>query len=227
MSLMQSLEETIGKGGTVHIYAVSRLYNKSPTAWEATLRKLEGAREIMLAQYAPLRHAIRSELLRPGTGDGVLQKQLAKMKDAPSQRAVCDKSRHAFRVFCSTVRPLIVNLVEDYLRTEYHPPSVLYEGIQLEGRFHLKVEDTRGATKLIYLHASEWDDDETRAFIELLTILAEEQHCGSRGMVWFIDLVDGAVQPVPRTYKRVRKELVRTSQLLSRFESLMRFGNGA
>jgi hypothetical protein len=200
----------------MHIYLISRLHGKTPTTWERTLRELEKARSVMLAQYAPLRHAILQEVTHTGSGQQVLDRGLAGMSTKPGQQTVVRKSQDAFDVFCVLVKPRVKSLVEDYLRPSYAPAPVQFAGEDLEGRFHAAIDDEEGTRRHVYLHAASWTEEEVIAFVELLSIVAEQRHGSAREAVWFVDLTRGRIVYPPKNYKRLRQGLGKTVALLGR-----------
>jgi len=201
----------------MHIYVVSRLFGKTPAAWEGTLQQLEKARPVMLAQYAPLRNAVVGELRHTGSGQAILDRGLSGMAATRSQLTIARKSQEAFEDCCGLLKPVVRRVLADYLRPDYAPTPVAFAGELLSGRFHATVEDTGGDARHLYIQAASWSDDETKAFRELLAILAEERHGSPRSAVWFVDLGRGEISRLPAAYKRLRSDLEKTVKLMARF----------
>lgn len=192
------------------IQVFSRLVNRPAQAWEAVFRELEKSREVMLAMYAPLRSAINHELKYPGSGARRLERMLRNFGSSPSSMTVKQKSRAAFQVFKVELLPSIEKILEDYVDDVSGTKTIPLDGLRLFGSFHFKALMKDGTTKLVYAHASDWDEGQTKVFVELLAMLAEAGYGMSREAVLFLDLNVGKVRTVSSTYKRMR-EFIRTA----------------
>lgn len=198
----------------MHIYVVSRLFNKPPGAWLGSLQRMERGSGVMRAVYAPLRNAIVQELKHPGSGAQLLHSKLGGPMPSASQLRIRDKSFDAFSTFLAKFRPEIRSVKESYLSSAYRPGPVQFDGHRLEGRFHMAVETNDGKTKYVYVHASEWDESEVGSFLELLAIIAAKRHNAPRRDVWFMDLARGQILRPQGSHWKLQRELAKTISLL-------------
>lgn len=198
----------------MHIYVISRVHGKSPTKWRQTLAQLRRSREYFPLPYAPLRLALASELRQVGSGEQVLEAGLANLHNRPQGATIRDRSRAAFRNFVAQFRPQIDRLEEDYTLPRSAVDPITYSGHQLRGSFHFRVRDNEGNSRLVFAHASGWDEQEVDAYLELLTLISEERHAGNRDDVWFLDLYNNRRIPTRTPFRRRRQALLSTMELL-------------
>lgn len=199
----------------MNIYAVSKLVRRPPSLWMSTLRSMERGREIMRAQYTPLKQAIVEDLEKPGTGTEQLRTRLfSEEPTTPAAASVRERSLAAFAVFQERFRPRIARLLENYTSPDYQPAPVEFHGHLLEGRFHMAIETPRGETKYVYLHASEWSSEVIEPFLELLAVIAEKRHGADRSAVWFFHLGKGQILTPKKAFRKTRKDLEKVISLL-------------
>lgn len=208
----------------MHISVISELYKVSPAKWLAHLQALDEAKSVMVSLYAPLRLAIIAELNTRGAGKKALEKYLEVRGGSKLMRSVATTSRHAFARFVEDALPQIKALDADFLVPSYRPLNVMWEGFELQGKFHFSYVDVDRKVRFAYVNAAAWGDEKKTAFIELLTIIGEKRYSIKREQVVLIDLVGDQTFRVPKkTHSRIREELKKTLELMSVVQNLSRY----
>jgi hypothetical protein len=203
----------------MHVYHISRLYQKPASTWERILKEINEKREFLPKQYSPLRNAIVAEIQNAGAGRQLLESGLAAMSEQRNHDTICEKSRTALTNFIAQIRPQISYLHQNYLDPGYTAPPVTFEAHGVKGRLHACAITTNGERAYLYLHPSEWSKDETEAFIELLAIIGEIRHGCPREQIWFVDLQKGEIIKPKQSFKKIRQRLKDTMNLLARLVS--------
>lgn len=202
---------------SLHIYLFSRLFRQSATRWLSTIKRVEADEDYLVKQYFPLRSALNREVGRPGSGEKNLSDMLAERSDTSTNRTITANSNAYLEGFRAFLLPQIERVIEDYVNGPSKTRTFMLGGVLCAGQLHAKVRLKDGATKLLYYHPSDWKDTEIEAFLELLTILAEEAYGLTRNDIWFVDLARQEIIKPRVNYINVRKELTNTAQLWERF----------
>lgn len=194
----------------MHIYQISRLYQRPVGKWLNILKSVDARKDFMPKQYIHLRLAIVAEVNRYGSGKPILDAGLALESKAKNHKTICDNCRKAFGNFCNQVSGEIESLSENYLLPTYRPDPIEFEGHPITGKFHFSATCKKGNLIYAHLHPSRWTKDETESYLEILTIIAEKRHGLTRENVWFIDLQKGEVIRPKASYVTVRRQLKET-----------------
>jgi hypothetical protein len=200
----------------VHIQVLSRLFRREAPAWEAEIKAAADGRDVMWSLYRGLRRAISAEMNVSGSGPETLERFLRRLASTPSNDTVRRKSRAALDLFEREILPHILLVEQDFVADEIQFAPVQFGGVLLKGGFHalLSYRDLR--PKLVYFHASEWTENQTQSFVELLTIIAEDRHGMSREDVLFLDLAQNKVIKPAVRFERLRRELIKTARHYAR-----------
>jgi hypothetical protein len=206
----------------VHIYPLSRLVHASAASWEAELRKIEEGKLHAYRYYLPLREAVVSYCKSKG------KKRDSIMLDMQSSAAAISASRganpvkdnlSAFDIFEEHFYPRVSLFGQSLLRDE-SKSGCAFEGLILSGLPHFTVVDEGGTTRYVYLHASKWDDDDLKAYLELLSIIIENRFGGSADTLWCMDLRTGK-DVKWKSSSRIRARCMNASRLYVRLIEAM------
>ncbi len=217
---METLTKKPVNGQEIHIYEVGRLFRQGATRWNSYLKEMEESRDFMLAIYAPLRSAINVEMSRPGLGKRILDRGLKKLEGMKNYDSVATTSKSAFEIFKTQILPTLSSIDEDFVNGSATNSSFIFGDHVVKGGFHARVTTKEGEKLLLYFHPSKWSEDHQTAFIELLTVMAENVFGFDRSQVRFVDIREGLVVKPSKTYKAVRKELESTIKLIARFKTV-------
>lgn len=92
--------------------------------------------------------------------------------------------------------------------------AVDFGKVQLIGGPHFSVLDAKGQEEYVYLHPSQWTDEQIAAFCELLTLVLERRYNSGARNLWFLDLREGERVPWPRSKKLIRRKCERAAEFL-------------
>jgi hypothetical protein len=190
----------------VHIYTLSRLVYAPAAEWERRIREIEKGRKKAYAYYQPMREAIVAYCAASGKGmDRIVARMLTQARDQPRSRGQKPEADNlnAFEVFVARCYPKIGKFVRGLLRKP-HGLGVSFEGVSLHGTPHLEVTDANGEAHYVFLHASEWKEDQIKAYLELLGVVVEKTFGSQGDSIWHMNLRSGSVA-THRSSKRVRR----------------------
>jgi hypothetical protein len=198
----------------VHIYEFSRLVSAPAGSWLRILRRLEEDRPWISRYYEPLRVGAVA-LCRPNAKSfdsvrAMVERLARTVKAAPHQDPVTDNLR-AFDCFASVFRPQVGEFVRDFLASSN--PLTIFEGIALKGAPHMQVRDLKKRNRFVFLYASNWEESELRAYLELLTIVIEDKYRGKASDLWCMNLRDGELVEWKKSAKLIRRSCVEAAQL--------------
>jgi len=108
---------------------------------------------------------------------------------APGQDPETDNLR-AFGIFETSCYPKIAKFVRGLLRKP-QGPGVPFEGVFLFGTPHFEVTDRNGESRYVFLQASDWKEDEVKAYLELLAVVVEKGFGESASSIWHMNLRTG------------------------------------
>lgn len=176
----------------VHIYPLSRLVHASPAAWERHLKEIEQGKRIAFNYYHPLREAVavhcRSGGSRYSEALSVIDAKAPAVVAGPTADPLGD-NRKAFESFIANFYPRIGSFKRILSHTEGR--SCPFEGVRLVGSPHYIVTDLSGADRCVVLLASQWEEGETRAYLELLAVILREVYGAGPKSLWCMDLRRG------------------------------------
>lgn len=178
---------------TVHIYPLSRLVHASPGSWENQLRSIEEGKLHAYRYYLPLREAVVAYCKSRGKKlDPILQRLSVSASAVPAGRGAnpVKDNRDGFDVFTADFYPRMSHFGQSFLR-EDAKLGCLFEGAHLGGLPHFSATDSKGDTRYVYLHASKWDEDDLKAYLELLSVIVEGKFGAPPASIWCMDLRTG------------------------------------
>lgn len=177
----------------VHIYPLSRLVHASAGAWESELRSIEEGKLHAYRYYLPLREAVVAYCKTGGKKRDQILNQLSISASAVGAARGANPlkdNRAGFDVFVSNFYPRIGAFGQSFLR-EDTKQGCAFEGVALGGLPHFSTTDNKGNTRYIYVHASKWDDEDLKAYLELLAIIIREKLDAPSTSLWCMDLRTG------------------------------------
>ncbi|MCZ7608071.1 MAG: hypothetical protein M5U25_18825 [Planctomycetota bacterium] len=206
----------------VSIYTVSRTHGKSLNKWAKILKEIEEQAPYRGQSYAPFRAAVVSLLQGNEEAENLINDGFEQMMASASARwqqrivrSMWTKSVESFGRFSEELAERFGRVHEVYEQpgnTNY----VNFEDVPIKGRFHFSA-DFDDNQSFVYMVGGAWDVEQTGAFVELLSVIAEEAHDANRQDVLLIDLAlqDPLVRPKTNA-KRLRKELLNEARNLRR-----------
>jgi hypothetical protein len=207
---------------TVHIYPLSRLVHASAGSWESQLNSIEEGKIHAYRYYLPLREAVVSYCKSRGKRvDEILRRLTVSASAVTAGRGAnpVSDNRAAFEVFVDNFHPRIAHFGQSFLR-EDAKLGCAFEGVRLAGLPHFSANDSKGETRYVYLHASKWDEDDLKAYLELLSVIVGDKFDAPSTSIWCMDLRTG------KDYKwkssaRVRTKCVNAARLYARLIDAM------
>jgi hypothetical protein len=95
-----------------------------------------------------------------------------------------------------------------------------FEGVRLGGLPHFGAKDFRGEMRYVYRHASKWDEDDLKAYLELLSIIVADKFDAPATSIWSMDLRTGKDYKW-RSSARMRARCVNAARLYARLIEAM------
>ncbi len=203
----------------VHIYTLSRLVHAPAGAWERKIEEIEQGREKAYAYYQPVREAVIAYCAAKGKGrDKIVSRMLAEARSRPHGRGQNPERDNlaAFETFEVKCYPKIGSFVRSLLRMP-QGAGVRFGDIFLQGAPHLHVTDKEGQDRYVFLHPSNWTEDDLKAYLELLSVTVESFGEPSSS-IWHMNLRSGLVSKY-RSSKRVRRRCVDAARHYARIFS--------
>jgi hypothetical protein len=205
----------------VHIYPLSRLVHASAGSWESQLRAIEENKLFANRYYAPLRAGVIA-YCRKGTPKyeqtlGFVTRQASLVKAPRGSDPVKDNVA-AFSTFVNKFHTRIGTFGQSFLRDELKGSA--FEGVRLLGLPHFSVADSNGRNRYVYLHASKWSDDDTKAYLELLSIVVQDRFGAGPDSLWCMDLRTGCDLRW-RNSAQVRRRCANAARLYARLISAL------
>ena|SRR5579872_6331283 len=205
----------------VHILPLSKLVHASPTQWEKVLREIEEGKVRAYKYYLPLREAIVVFCRKGGHDrDRIVSQMVARARANGAKRGeTCARDNEAaFRVFESDFFPKIHSFKRDFLRDDH--PGCAFANLAIFGHPHLEVVDRKKKDRLVVLHAADWDHDELRSYLDLLSVIVEKRFGKDAEALWCMNLRTGREEKV-RPSIRLRSKCETAARLYSRFIEAM------
>lgn len=196
-----------------HIYLLSRLAFADATDWQKILKELRQGRKNMFWSYKPLRSGAFRMASRNAPDSTSIYGDVSNL----AMKAGGDRCRkanvQALQQFETIFLPDIAKAQSSFM--ESPEPLVDFGPIQLVGGSHFSVLDTKSQRKFVYLQPSAgWQERETEAFCELLTVTVESRYGGTARDVWFLDLREGKRVRWNASKKSVRKKCEKAAEFL-------------
>jgi hypothetical protein len=202
------------KKPVVHIYTLSRLVHAPAGGWERRIEELEEGRDKAYAYYQPMREAVIAFCAAEGKGrEKIVSRMLAEARSRPHGRGQNPErdNLRAFETFEDSCYSKIGSFVRSLLRSP-HGLGVPLDGILLQGAPHFQVTDKEGETRYVFLHASNWTEENLKAYLELLSFVVETTFGAPATSIWHMNLRSGRVSKY-RSSKRVRQRCVDAARL--------------
>ena len=206
----------------VHIYPLSRLVHAAAAEWENELRAIEEGKKYAFGYYLPLREAVVTYCRNDGKRRDQIVKQmtaLALSMGGIRGAEAANANDNAFRVFETSFFPRITRFHESFLHTDFKA-GCPFEGVTLLGLPHLRVTDDKGGSRYVHLHAAQWEPEDLKAYLELLSVIVENRFKKHADAIWCMDLKSG------RDFKwqsrpRMRTKCVKAARLYARLIKAM------
>lgn len=191
----------------LHIYQFSQLVHANPARWERLLQRMENDKDKAYKYYQPMREAV-ARLCGMGIAKRAqiyarLLTDAQNIRPGKGQNPVQDNIR-AFEAFEQHFLPLINKVVRSLLR-EDQQGGIAFEGMSITGYPHLEVEDKHGKTRFVFLYPSNWEDDDLKAYLEMLSEIVRERFNADAKSIWCMGLRGGKTitwKPSKRVHAR-------------------------
>jgi hypothetical protein len=202
---------------TVHIYLLSKLAFADVTDWRRIMRDLRGGRKGMFWSYKPLREGAYRMVAKEDPDIAAIYADVASL----AERAGGDRCRRAnvsaLKTFESSFLPKIQGAGTSFMSGAEQP--VDFGEVRLIGGPHFSVHDIDGDERYVYLHPSNWKEEEVYAFCELLTVVLEGRWDANARDVWFLDLRSGQRVRWNTSKKLVRRKCRQAAEFLVALQS--------
>jgi len=196
----------------IHIYTLSRLVFADVTDWQKILKDLRKGRTNMFWSYKPVREAA-FEMASQKDAD---RESIYANAGTSAQKAGGERCRKAnlaaLQKFEDTFLQQIGKAKSNFMQGGN--PPVDFGEVQLLGGPHFSIATVDGSEKFVYLHPSNWTDEETTAFCELLTVVVENKFNATAKDIWFLDLRTGVRMPWNSSKKLVRRKCEKAAAFL-------------
>lgn len=206
----------------VHIYPLSKLVHAFPGDWENLLKAIEGGKVRAYTYYQPLREAVVMYCRSKGKRyDDILHDLVRRANEMPAPKGAdpAKDNSAAFESFVQNFHPRIARFEKSLLKTDSEN-GCIFAGVRLLGSPHFVVTDESGKERYVFLHASKWDDDDLKAYVELLAMIVESRFGKSSDSIWCMDLRNGTDLKWRRS-SRVLGRCEKAATLYSRFVAAM------
>ena len=193
----------------VHIYTLSRLVHAPAGRWERKIEEIEKGRDKAYGYYQPMREAVIAYCAAKAKGrDKIVTRMLVDARTRPHGRGQDPEKDNlaAFEIFETKCYPKIGAFVSSLLRRP-QGSGVAFEDIFLQGAPHFHVTDKSGEDRYVFLHPSNWAEDDLKAYLELLSVTVEKSFGEPPTSIWHMNLRSGLVSKY-RSSKRVRQRCV-------------------
>jgi hypothetical protein len=125
----------------------------------------------------------------------------------------------AFGVFVENFYPEIAKFHKSFLGGE-GMGGCDFAGVQLLGAPHFSAADRQGQDRYVYLLASRWEEDDLKAYLELLAIVVGARFGAEPKYIWCMDLRNRK-EIVWRGSSRIRARCEKAAKLYARFVQTM------
>lgn len=172
---------------------MSKLVHAPAGSWESQLRDIEEGKLHAYRYYLPLREAVVSYCKLHGKRlDHILQQLDLAASGVAAHRGAnpVRDNRTAFNMFVNVFYPRLGHFEQSFLREEAKP-GCAFEGVNLVGLPHFSAIDTKSEKRFVFLHASKWDEDDLKAYLELLSVIVADRFGAPATSLWCMDLRTG------------------------------------
>jgi hypothetical protein len=201
----------------VHIYTLSRLVHAPAGGWERKIEEIEEGRDKAYSYYQPMREAVIAYCAAEGRGrEKIVSRMLADARGKPhghGQDPEADNLR-TFETFEASCYPKIGSFVRSLIRMP-QGMGVPLEGVLLQGTPHFQATDKEGETRYVFLHPSNWTEENLKAYLELLSFIVEATFDAPATSIWHMNLRSGRVSKYG-SRKRIRQRCVDAARLYAR-----------
>jgi hypothetical protein len=196
-----------------HIHQLSRLVFAYPPDWMRILEELEAGRQQMFWSYKPLRNGAFNLLRSKGAQRDRIYQDVEVLAEKAGGAKCARANVSGLQVFESKFAPQIGAAKENLMGQSSR--GVDFANIELIGGPHFSIADRAGNTKFVYLHPSNWKDEQVQVFCELLTVIIEKRFQAVAADLWFLDLRGQVRLPWPKSKQRLRRKCEQTAKLLA------------
>ena len=177
------------KTPVVHIYTLSRLVHAPAGGWERRIEEIEEGRDKAYSDHQLMREAVIAYCAAKGKGrDKIVSRMLADACGTAWTRARPEADNlRAFETFVATCYPKIGSFVRSLIRMP-QGMGVPLEGVLLQGTPHFQVTDKEGETRYVFLHPSNWTEENLKAYLELLSFIVEATFDAPATSIWHMNL---------------------------------------
>lgn len=176
----------------VHIYPLSRLVYASPADWERQLKDIEDGKVNAFKYYYPLREAVvlycKSKGKRHEEALQCLETK-ARLITAHRRADPVRDNRDAFNSFVAHFYPRIVAFKKSLLKDDHD--ECQFGAVRIDGTPHFIATDASGADRYVFLLPSRWEENDTKAYLELLAYIISERYGAPSQSLWCMDLRSG------------------------------------
>jgi hypothetical protein len=201
----------------VSVYTLSRLVHASPADWDREIRSIEENKLFMNRYYAPLRDGAVAYCK---DGSPRLD-EIAAQVEAGAQRVSASRGANpvrdnldAFGSFVRNFYPRIREFERNRVR-DGKKSGCAFCGLELIGLPHFSVIDSTGKSRHVLLHASKWEENDLKSYLELLSIIIENKLGGRPDSLWCMDLRNGKDLNW-RSSRRIRSKCESAARLYAR-----------
>jgi hypothetical protein len=197
----------------LHVYQFSQLVHANPSRWERMLERMEQDKDKAYKYYQPMREAVaRFCASKDDNRERVIAKlrsDAERIRPGRGQDPVADNLR-AFESFEANFLPKIGKFVRSLLR-EDQQGGITFEGMNITGYPHLEVEDRKGNSRFVFLYPSKWDDDDLKAYLEVLAEIVRVRFGALPASIWCMCLRTGKTLPW-KSSNRERRRCIDAAQ---------------
>lgn len=200
----------------VHIYPISRLVRAPATEWMNKIKSIEEGKEYAYSYYLPMREGIVSFCQKRGKGrTAIVQAMIRRASHGGGRRQIkaVNDNVAAFGVFETNFYPRIKKFQRSFLKERQ--TGVEFQEVTLIGGPHFLVTDRDNKDRYVFLHAAQWDQENLKTYLELLSIIVDEKFDSSGEDIWCMNLRSGKDEKWRRS-TRLRNQCIRAAQLYAR-----------
>lgn len=180
----------------LHIYQFSQLVHANPARWERMLQRMEQDKDKAYKYYQPMREAVARLCAGVQSREQILRRLRAdaeQIRPGKGQDPVRDNIR-AFEAFEVNFIPRMGKFIRSLLR-EDQQGGIPFNGMNITGYPHLEVEDKRGSKRFVFLYPSKWEEDDLKAYLEMLAEIVRVRFAVGPKSLWCMGLRDGKTVP--------------------------------
>jgi hypothetical protein len=165
----------------------------SPADWERQLKDIEDGKVNAFNYYHPLREAVVLYCKSKGKRYEEAQHQMetkARLIRAFRRADPVRDNRDAFNSFVDNFYPRIAAFKKSLLKGDQDECN--FGAVRLDGTPHFIATDKAGADRYVLLLPSRWEENDTKAYLELLAFIISERYGAPPQSLWCMDLRGGS-----------------------------------